>query len=86
MDKRFLHKVVGQLIRETEIDRYKKKIYFPFHPPSNLLFNSLLSFYPFPTHSSFSSHCREVYGLNDDEINYVWEEYKNSITFLIKNG
>jgi len=90
MDKRFLHKVVGQLIRETEIDRYKKKVYFPFFlslfslsfllfsSPSILSFPSLLS--------SFYKHCRDIYGLNDDEIDYVWEEYRNSIIYLIKNG
>ena len=81
MDKRFLHKVVGQLIRETEIDRYKKKVYFPF----SLKFHS---YYIFPTYppSSFYKHCRDIYGLNKSEIDYVWNEYSNSITYLIKNG
>ncbi len=88
MDKRFLHKVVGQLIRETEIDRYKKKVYFPFDPYlhfSSFMFSSLLHFSS-PTPSSFYKHCRDIYGLNEEEIKYVWNEYKNSITFLIKNG
>jgi len=94
MDKRFLHKVVGQLIRETEIDRYKKKVYFPF------LSFDFSFFLLFPTNSpydlsfslsstsifSFFKHCREIYGLTDDEIDYVWNEYINSITYLIKNG
>ena len=27
-------------------------------------------------------HCKDVYGLNHDEIKYVWREYKN----IIKKG
>lgn len=87
MDKRFLHKVVGQLIRETEIDRYKKKVYFPFFPFYQFLghFHSF-SHSSLPSPSSFYKHCRDIYGLNEEEIKYVWNEYKNSITFLINNG
>ena len=24
-------------------------------------------------------HCKDVYGLNHDEIKYVWREYKNNM-------
>ena len=30
-------------------------------------------------------HCRDVYGLNDDEIEYVWKEYKQIIKDKIRN-
>ena len=30
MDKKFLHKVVDQIVSETEIDYDKKEIYLPF--------------------------------------------------------
>lgn len=87
MDKKFLHKVVGQLIRETEIDRDMKKVYFPFFP----FYQFLVHFHSFshssiPPHTSFYKHCRDIYGLNKSEVDYVWREYINSITYLIKNG
>jgi hypothetical protein len=28
---------------------------------------------------SFISHCKEVYSLNDKEIEYVWNNYKKNI-------
>ena len=73
MDKRFLDKVIDQIVSETKIDyRGRGKIFTPFLP----------SFYPlsFYSHrSNFFKHCRDVYGLNDDEIEYVWKEYKQII-------
>jgi len=88
MDKKFLHKVVGQLIRETEIDRYHNISVSYFSPPlpfRTFLF-PLLPGVPLSLLSSFYKHCRDVYGLNNDEVDYVWEEYRNSIIYLIKNG
>ena len=38
----------------------------------------------FPPHY-FSQHCEEVYGLNDDEIVYVWKQYKEIILDKIEN-
>jgi hypothetical protein len=32
---------------------------------------------------SFSSHCKEVYSLNEQEIDYVWNEYKKGVTTLM---
>jgi len=82
MDKKYLHRVIDQIVSETKIDFDEKKIYFPFSSPLSfsLSFLSLsLSFY-------FVDHCREIYGLNDDEVEYVWNEYINSITDKIENG
>ena len=76
MDKRFLNKVVDQLVRETEIDYDGGRIYTPLsslHP---------LSLYPFPPpifRPFFSKHCKEVYGLNYEETEYVWDEYREII-------
>jgi len=86
MDKKFLNKVVDQIVNETRIDYNKEKVYFPF--PLENPFSSL-SYYSLPLSSlsslsnyyfSFSDHCKNVYGLNEntsfyDEIDYVWEEY-----------
>jgi hypothetical protein len=73
MDKKFLDKVVDQLVSETRLDY--EKVYFPFSPPSPSFVIRNLSFLSSPP-PSFSSHCKEVYGLNEKEIEYVWKEYR----------
>jgi len=79
MDKEYLNKVIDQLVSETRIDynELSPTLYTPFPYPPLILsfstFSSLVLFY------SFSKHCKEVYGLNEDEVSYVWNEYKNII-------
>ena len=76
MDKKFLNKVVNQIVRETRINYDQKRVYTPFSsPPFPFSFYNRPLFFLF----SFSNHCEDVYGLNDDEIKYVWEEYKQII-------
>mgnify|MGYP003657768742 FL=1 len=89
MDKKFLDKVVDQIVSETMIDyRGKGKIFTPFSLPFYLFlpfypsFSSISSSY----RSNFFNHCKEVYGLNEQEIEYVWEEYKQIIIDKINNG
>ena len=91
MDYKFLHKVLDQLVYETRID-YDRKV---IETPSLLLsflsfstFNPLRRFRLFSLlpPSLFSIHCKEVYGLNDDEIEYVWKEYRETIIDKINNG
>jgi len=86
MDYKFLHRVLDQLVYETEIDYESKRFDPPFTRPS--FFPPHLSSIPFTTinridsHSPlipFIIHCREIYGLNDDEMDYVWKEYKKII-------
>ena len=84
MDKRFLDKVVDQIVSETKIDyRGRGKIFIPFSFPFP---SSLLVLFPFYSllsssnlRSNFFNHCRDVYGLNNEESKYVWEEYKRII-------
>ena len=79
MDYKFLNKVVDQILSETRIDYDKEKLHTPF--PNNL--NKYLLIFGLPS-SYFTQHCKEVYGLNYDEVNYVWDEYKNIITNKIR--
>ena len=81
MDKRFLNKVLDQIVNETTIDYEKGEIQIPFSDisidiPHSLLLHHL-DFHPFLF--LFSDHCKNVYGLNKEETEYVWEEYINSI-------
>jgi len=86
MDKKFLHKVIDQIVSETRIDynELSPTLYTPFpYPPL------IISFSTFPPRflfSSFTNHCKDVYGLNDGEIIYVWKKYVNSIINKIENG
>jgi hypothetical protein len=86
MDKGFLNKVVDQIVSETRIDynELSPTLYAPFpYPPL------IISFSTFPPRflfSSFTKHCRDVYGLNDGEIIYVWKKYVNSIKDKIRNN
>ena len=83
MNNKFLNKVTEQIISETRV--IDDKVYTPFSfssfsPPSLLSsFHSLHSLIL----SSFISHCKEVYSLNEQEIDYVWNEYKKGVTTLM---
>ena len=85
MDYKFLDKVLDQLVSETKIDyRGRGKIFTPFFPnPST---HHTLSFHFSTYRSHFTKHCNEVYGLNIEEIEYVWEEYKEIIKDKLNNG
>ena len=84
MNKEFLNKVLYQILSETRINN--DKIYTPFLdfllswpilPCSRSYFHN-----PSPSYS-FSCHCKEVYSLKNDEVEYIWDKYKEEITTLI---
>ncbi len=78
MNNKFLDKVVDQIISETRINN--DEVYTPFSSlpffPSPFFFSSILS-------PSIFSHCKKVYSLNEQEIEYVWKEYKEGLTALM---
>ena len=80
----YLDKVVEFLVRDTKIDFKGKEIFLPFS--SSFPHSSTLISFPFLFPPSFSKYSKEVYGLTDQEIEYVWKEYKSIIKDKIKNG
>jgi len=80
-EKGFLDKVANQLVSETDINP-SGGIEFPFY-------DTIVNMKVTPTNITsyfiynFSNHCRDVYGLNDDERMYVWGKYK---TMLFNQG
>ena len=95
MDKKFLHKVIDQIVYETKLDHEKKRIDLSLS--SHFSLSSFISFKFFimttryhhfnsSLFPRFYTHCREIYGLNKKEIEYVWKEYTNIILDKIKNG
>ena len=87
MNNKFLDKVIEQIISETRV--IDNKLYTPSYPSFvSSLYLSLpfsLSFFFSFSLPSFSSHCKEVYSLNEQEIDYVWNEYKKGLTTLIND-
>ena len=93
-DNIYLDKVVEFLVRGTKIDYDKDEIQFPFFP-SHLfhpLFPPLFSSVLLPSFNSdrfqtldFSDYCKNIYGLTDKEIEYVWNQYRTIILDKITN-
>jgi hypothetical protein len=87
MDYKFLDKVIDQLVRETEIHTEFGRIYTPISStPLRHPFPFSSPLFSFSSPFFFSKHCRDIYGLNDDEIEYVWKEYRETIIDKINNG
>jgi hypothetical protein len=84
MDYRFLNKVVEQIMSETTID-YDRKIVSNSSIALYLKFTNLLgSFFSSSYTYGFMIQCMDVYGLNEQEIEYVWRIYKDSIIYKVK--
>ena len=91
MDKKFLNKVIDQIVSETIIDHDKETIRTPFSfiNPNSFVDNALrrLIFTRQPSpFIAFVSHCRDVYGLKNDEIDYVWVKWRDTIKDKIENN
>jgi hypothetical protein len=70
----YLNKVIEYMVDDTIIDYNYKSINLLFLDPPMLLFLFLPG-----TPPEILDYCKYVYGLNDDETNYVWRKYKNII-------
>ena len=85
-NNKYLDKVIKYLVRGTRLDYDREEIHFPFTnsftPPLPF---SYLSSYP-PSSRSFSKYCKNEFGLTDEEIEYVWKEYRKIIKKKLKNG
>ena len=85
MDNKFLTKVLNKILSEIYIDNRENKIHFPFLSIDIDHFAIVLSNASNMVHSispaiigtNFYNHCRNVYGLRDEEIDYLWSIFKN---------
>ncbi len=84
-NKKYLDKVVYHLLRGTKIDYEKEVVYLDYIIHSNAL-NSTLFFSFVRPPFLVSSYCKNTFGLTDDEMEYVWKEYRNIINDKIENG
>jgi len=81
-ENKFLNTIVDQLVEETGIDYEKNAVY-----NSNLFVSPTHPFFltKKPPIAIFSQHCRDIYGLTDPEIEYVWMRYKSIMIDKIKD-
>ena len=92
-DNIYLDKVIEFLVRDTRIEYDEGRVYLPFPlPPSLYLPLSILRLSPTTFFSSspysfsfFSKYCKVTYGLTEQEIEYVWDQYKDIILDKISN-
>ena len=88
-NKKYIDKVLDHLVKGTKIDYDREEIHFPFPPSSPVTLFSFfsLSAYTLPVPSlSFSYYCKNEFGLTNEEIDYVWEMYKDIIKDKIENN
>ena len=87
--KNYLDRVVMELVGSTRIDYPKEEIHLPFftfhHPPPS---SHSHYFHKFPFYPSliFFEYCKNTFGLTKEEMEYVWEIYKDIIRYKIENG
>ena len=89
-NKKYLDKVIGSLVRGTDIDYGNNRIYYPYSTysttlpsPTSISFSFIWSS-PSPPYV-FSDYCEYQFGLTDVEIRCVWDEYKDIIKDKISN-
>ena len=82
-NKKYIDKVIEHLVRGTKIDYDNILIFPPFiSSPISFILSSVY-FLPFTSRSvliiPFVSYCKNTYGLTEEEIEYVWNEFKEII-------
>ena len=83
--EKYYNFIIDDLVRNTEMDYEKEEILPPFYffnPPSFHFFaNSILHSYSIPV--TFTKHVTELYGVRDEEVDFIWDLYRNIIFPLI---
>ena len=92
MNYKFLDKVLDQIVSETRIDHDNWEVSYPFYNIT-IFFGIAIKIHnkkwgiinsnSIPLSKFFYNHCKSVYGLNEDEVKYVWDEYGNIIKDML---
>ena len=98
--EKYYNYVLNDLVSKTEVDYDNESVNFPFpihpithtyptpvhrSPSSRFLYHTSLPAYSY-FFLSFSEHCKVVYGLTDEEVFYVWDQFRKIIKDKINNG
>lgn len=83
---KYLDKVMESLVRGTKIDNENDVVYSPFITlPKRAFYNHLLTRNYISIHGLFG-YLKNTFGLNSDEVLYIWEQYKEIMLEKINNG
>ena len=86
MDKNFLDKVVDQIMSETIIEDGITNYMPPFRRIRWVFQPSFTNPYHI-NKNYFIHHCKTVYGLNDDETEYVFDQFNLKMKeFVVSSG
>ena len=77
--KKYLDKVVEQLLRETDIDYEKRRINYPFFENTTYSFQ-----YTLPFSGPFIRYCESIFPLSENEMRYVYEMYVGILNSKIR--
>ena len=85
MNYKYLNKVVDILVSETTITG--NIVSAPFiNLPRNISYSlNTLSFHlSLPSLYTFEKYCKDIYGLTEEETEYVWKQYRDIINNKIE--
>jgi hypothetical protein len=75
----YLNKIVEFLVTDTIVLTTDDVFFAPFYRLSSLSYDFFFQQYFRDYPASFSNYTKDIYGLSDDDIKYVWDRYKNII-------
>jgi hypothetical protein len=79
--------VIDDLVKDTRIDYDKEKIYLPFRVSSTSFSSSSTSFsffHLFLLPLPFYSYVEGKYGLKDDGVQNIWDQYKQRVQKILE--
>ena len=93
--EKYINYIIDDMVKKTEIYYDQEIIKLPFLSSTSLSFSpfppstlrprhSLHSFFISYPSTPFSNHVRKVYGAHSEEIEFIWDQYKERIHSLIK--
>jgi len=69
----YLDKIINYIIEDCDIDYDTGEIHFPYLPKDIVM--GISYFYKDRSPFEFQDYCMDNYGLTEDEIDYVWEQF-----------
>ena len=85
-NKKYLDKVIGSLLRGTNIDYVNDVVYSPFITLHKSAFYNHLLTRDYISIDGLFGYLNNKFGLTSDEIFYVWKQYKKIMLDKIENG
>ena len=86
-DKKYIDKIIKYFVSRTKIDYDKEEIIFPFTTSATPFGHSFSkSFHPFYLIFPFAKYCDRQFGLTEDETEYVYMVYMETLKDKIEDG